>query len=103
VIPDLKAKETFPFPYATYIHTGFVQGTFYGRHQFVDPGWVGTKEIEITGLTIDITSGDERAPAGNSKQFCFWELANDRRNPTLKRRQHTISTLRCCKIHPAHA
>jgi hypothetical protein len=86
VLPDLQAKEPSPFSNATDIHTGFVESTFYGGHQLVDPGWVGTKEIEITGLTINITSGDERATSGKSKQLCFREIANDRRNPTLEGR-----------------
>jgi hypothetical protein len=44
VLPDLQAEKTSPFSNTSDIHTGFVESTFYGRHQLVNPAASGPKK-----------------------------------------------------------
>ena len=103
MLPHFKANETRSLPNATDIHPGVLERFLDGRHQSVDILRSRAEEIEIPGLTFDVTSGDQRATAGKGELLRLRKSADDCCNSTLERRQHATSTLRCCRIHSAQA
>ena len=103
VLPHFKSEESRRLANATDIHADVLESSLDGRHQPVDILRSGAEEIEVTSLTFDVTSDDERSAAGKGELLCLRKSADDRRDSTLERRQHAISTLRCSRIHFAQA
>ncbi len=76
------------------LHSDTGQCPFDGGSKPVDTLNGETEEVEISGSSINIASDDERATPGQGKVFCFVESGDDRRDPFLKRGQHSRSIFR---------
>jgi len=60
----LEADEPCTFSNASDVHAGIHQSALGCGHQAIDIRGGRTEEIEITSLTLDVTSGDERGASG---------------------------------------
>jgi hypothetical protein len=86
VLTYLKAEEPRPFPNASDVETCVLKRALDGGHQSVDIRGSGTEEIEITSLTFDVPSGDQRRPSGKGKLLCLRKSADDRCDSALEER-----------------
>lgn len=67
---------------------GSLKRSIDGRNELIDCLGGQSEEVEITGLTLDIASDDQRATAGESEVACLIQAGDDLRNPLLQRTQH---------------
>ena len=61
-----------------------------GRYEPIDGSCCQAEEVEIARLSPNVTTGDQRAAAGEGKVFRFFQTGDDRSDLLLKRTQHLL-------------
>ncbi len=71
--------------------------------QPVDSQLAQAEEVQVPGCPVYISPGDERRATGQSEPIGLRKASDDRGNLLLKTSQHTSSTPRWSRNHPAQA